>query len=293
MPPSIPSPNLHVRPISLTERSFLQFGTLIQNPAHNPSSPTTNRVVSANQGSALKYIDIAHITNYYPQSPSKKDAKPVMNMFVSSPRKLRQQNGGEMVFDVKIMERHPYTPQTFIPLGLSKNSKTKYLVIVAPTLPAGASGDSNSESPNLSSFTNSSPSLAKTQNTIQQNPPSSKPQNLSSYTNSSPNLAKSQSQIAQNQETSLPDFSPSSLWPRGPGLPDLTRVTAFIADGSQAVTYGAGTWHAPIVVLGEGDVDFVVVQWANGVPSDDCQEIILEGGEVTVGVGEMKMRARL
>jgi len=37
------------------------------------------------------------------------------------------------------------------------------------------------------------------------------------------------------------------------------------------VTYGAGTWHAPMVVLGNKPVDFVVVQFKNGVEVEDCQ----------------------
>lgn len=48
-----------------------------------------------------------------------------------------------------------------------------------------------------------------------------------------------------------------------------------MATGNQAVTYGAGTWHAPMVVVGDRPVDFVVVQFANGVGIEDCQEISL------------------
>lgn len=58
-------------------------------------------------------------------------------------------------------------------------------------------------------------------------------------------------------------------------LPDLRRVEAFIANGSQAVTYAAGTWHAPMVVIGQKTVDFLVVQWMNGIPEDNCQEVHL------------------
>jgi ureidoglycolate lyase len=226
MPPSIPFPKIHIRPTPLTPNNFQKYGTLIQNPAHNPQNPTQCAVESSNQGSALKYIDITHLTNHYPQSPSKKTAKPVMNMFVSSPRKLRRQSAimgeGDLILDIKILERHPYTPQTFIPLGLPSSSNTNFLIIVAPTLP-----------------------------------------------------------------------SPNSEWPRGPGLPDLENIQAFLADGSQAITYGPGTWHAPMVVLGDSAVDFVVVQWANGVSLEDCQEILLEGGGVTVGIREFKERAKL
>ena len=45
------------------------------------------------------------------------------------------------------------------------------------------------------------------------------------------------------------------------------------------MTYGAGTWHAPIIVVGDRPVDFVVVQFANEVGSEDCQEVMLKTGE--------------
>ena len=70
----------------------------------------------------------------------------------------------------------------------------------------------------------------------------------------------------------------------GLGPPDLSNLRAFVAHGAQAVTYGAGTWHAPMVVVGERRVDFVVTQFANGVQGEDCQEVELEGGSVRVVV---------
>jgi ureidoglycolate lyase len=62
-------------------------------------------------------------------------------------------------------------------------------------------------------------------------------------------------------------------------MPDLRRLRAFVATATQAVTYGAGTWHAPMVALGDkvtNAMDFVVVQFANGVAVEDCQEVHLE-----------------
>jgi ureidoglycolate lyase len=64
-------------------------------------------------------------------------------------------------------------------------------------------------------------------------------------------------------------------------MPDLCRIRTFVATATQAVTYGAGTWHAPMVALGDKGtdaMDFVVVQFANGVTFEDCQEVYLEGG---------------
>lgn len=62
--------------------------------------------------------------------------------------------------------------------------------------------------------------------------------------------------------------------------PDLENLKAFIARGGQAVTYGAGTWHAPMVVLGSRRIDFVVVQYVNGVENEDCQEAAFKEGIV-------------
>ena len=74
--------------------------------------------------------------NHYDLAPSTKPAKVSMNMFSCRPRNLFQRQS-KQVFPVQIMERHPFTPQTFVPLGLSKEDRsTAYLVIVAPTLPA-------------------------------------------------------------------------------------------------------------------------------------------------------------
>lgn len=72
-------------------------------------------------------------------------------------------------------------------------------------------------------------------------------------------------------------------------MPDLSNLKAFIARGDQAVTYGPGTWHAPMVVLGEKPIDFVVVQYMNGVGIEDCQEVEVEasdgGNGLSVDVG--------
>lgn len=143
------------------------------------------------------------------------------------------------VFDVTILERHPYTTQTFSPLGLDSDCPpdnnesqkyTYYLVIVAPTL-SGQTASAVSDS---------------------------------------------------GEKVSVSD------------PPDLTRVRAFAAAGDMAVTYGAGTWHAPMVVVGSRKVDFLVVQFANGVAEEDCQEVgFKEGIVVDLSKGGAKGRSKL
>ena len=139
-----------------------------------------------------------------------------MSMFSCFPRK--KLNGNK--FQIEILERHPFTTQTFCPFGLrAESTETYYLVIVAPSLTA-------------------------------------------------PHFEESAAEIMRTVDRP----------------PDLKRLRAFVAHGGHAVTYGPGTWHAPMVVLGEGRVDFVVTQFVNGVPDDDCQEVrIAEGVEVALG----------
>ena len=189
-------------------------------------------------------------------------------------RTLERRNGSD-VFAVKILERHPFTPQTFIPLGLGAQDKgTYYLVIVAPTSP-------------LRSRTNGGYEPA-----YPLPPPRRKRSLRERLMGARPNLFTN-------------DFTPSTTTtvlhatdeprPKGPGLPDLDNIRAFIVRGDQAVTYGPGTWHAPMVVLGEKAIDFVVVQYVNGVAIEDCQEVELHaeaGGEgLSVEVGKYGVQA--
>lgn len=210
----------------LTQHNFSAFGTVIENP--NPTTEPSAileqlppKAIRANQGTALKYIDVTKLLDLYGSAPSRVPSKAVMNMFVCAPRALRrsQRNGIQGTFQVEILERHPFTTQTFIPLGLcpAEQEEARYLVVVAPSLP-----------------------------------PSHRDESLP-----------------------VPTQSPPAIRLPGRGLPDLAKVQAFLAQGSQAVTYGAGTWHAPMVVVGKKSVDFIVVQYANGVEIEDCQEVLL------------------
>ena len=213
----------------LSQSTFSAFGTVIENPAPSlfPSSNLQTippNAEQANQGSALKYLDVTLMKDFYGSAPSKQQAKAVMNMFVCAPRSLlpSQESSLEGLFPVEILERHPYTTQTFTPLGLSlsEENEARYLVIVAPNLP---------------------PSLA-------------------------------------DEELPVPASTANNERLPGRGLPDLRKIRAFVANGSQAVTYGAGTWHAPMVAIGKKPIPFIVVQFANGVGIEDCQEVVWKGG---------------
>ncbi|KAF2704240.1 hypothetical protein K504DRAFT_416993 [Pleomassaria siparia CBS 279.74] len=282
MPTSMPCPSIRIPIELLTQSSFSQFGTVIENPAHSTLPPSQRLpipdAVSANQGSATKYLDVTHMSNLYNLAPSKKPAKAVMNMFVCAPRDLRPHEPSEsmpsswgdfdfddedaddssnrQLFDIQILERHPFTTQTFIPLGLSQSDNhTQYLVIVAPTLPASASRLRTDRPPPYPT-----PAIKKSKSL------------RDIFARARPSPFTNEAAPPPSQFTKL---HPSQR-PKGPGLPDLKNLRAFVATGNQAVTYGAGTWHAPMAVIGDRPIDFVVVQFANAVGIEDCQEISLK-----------------
>ncbi|KAL6709554.1 hypothetical protein ACN47E_001489 [Coniothyrium glycines] len=286
MPTSMPSPSIRIPIELLTPTAFSQFGTVIENPATSPSAklPIANRVpaphvVTANQGFAHKYLDVTHMSNLYSLAPSKKPAKAVMNMFVCLPRNLRphepsmsmpsswgdldldeDEDGhgdfAKQLLDITILERHPFTTQTFIPMGLSQQEKhTQYLVIVAPTLPASASKQHTGRPPPYPT-----PSMPRSKSI------------RDIFARARPRPYSVDSEPPPSQFSKLHH----SARPKGPGLPDLKNLRAFVASGAQAVTYGAGTWHAPMTVIGDRAIDFVVVQFANEVGNEDCQEIVLK-----------------
>ena len=63
-------------------------------------------------------------------------------------------------------------------------------------------------------------------------------------------------------------------------LPDPSQIKAFLCKGNQSITYGAGIWHAPMVVIDETipHLDFAVLIHENGVADEDCQECYFEPG---------------
>ena len=195
--PSTSAKPYRVLPERLSASDFLPFGYVIEDPA---GTDATMRGTSANQGSAVKYSDVSYLENEYRYASNVRDARPSISLFHCSPRTIVESKGNEPrdLLPLTVLERHPYTTQTFIPLGVPANDDSRsYLVVVA----------------------------------------------------------RSKATTGSKHD-----------------LPDLENVRVFTAQGSQAVTYGCGVWHAPMIVLGKKPISFVVLQNLNGVPRDDCNE---------------------
>lgn len=258
-----PSRLVTISSANVTSNDFAGFGEVVHNPASHEASITDYKSVQANQGTATKWLNISNLDSHYGLAPSRKPAKSVINMFVCSPRKLLRKNGAEH-FPVQILERHPFTPQTFVPLGVSASDPdVRYLVIVAPTLTVRARDTVSSATPPYPTpVPQRRKSLAESLLGGRPNP----------FTNDFASKTTPASVNGKGQAIKL----------KGPGEPDLANLRAFVFRGDQAVTYGPGTWHAPMVVLGSRPIDFVVVQHANDVALEDCQEIGIsasDGGE--------------
>lgn len=186
--------------VPLTPEGFRPYGGVIS-ADHQLKNVQSS---AANYGTATKIHKVAPVVNNYKNASSGKEPTANWNIFRCSPPKhLITNNGnGAKTYKSKVLERHPFTTQTFLPMG-QELSKKSYVVIVAKT------------------------------------------------DESTPNK-----------------------------LPDPSEIRAFICKGNQSVTYGAGTWHAPMVVVDEevSHIDFAVFIHENGVADEDVQECYFNPG---------------
>lgn len=124
----------------LSPQAFAPFGNVTANPQTEVgplswTSPTFSLPSSAswaNQQSAIRYGHLGRIQNLYNQAPSRR-GEPVMSLFVCAARELTAAGAAEERLAISVLERHPFTTQTFVPL---LSSASTYLVVVAPSLPS-------------------------------------------------------------------------------------------------------------------------------------------------------------
>lgn len=202
-----------IKATPLTPEAFAEFGGVISS-AHQLK---THKIISANYGTAKKLFRVSPVQNNFHIAPSGVASTPNFNLFrCSPPDHILEYNvdgvKGKTRYVSTVLERHPFSSQTFLPMGRHKDAKA-YIVIVAKNRPDG--------------------------------------------------------------------------------LPDMDTVQAFIARGDQAVTYGAATWHAPMVALGD-TCDFGVFINENGQPNEDVQETYFEPGiKIEFDVSEEPVKSKL
>lgn len=121
--------------VALTPEAFASFGQVVQAyvDVNAVPSPRKTKITGANQGTALKFHKLAPVQSFYPS-----DAGATTDLSVYRCQPIELSSEGDWA--VKLLERHPFTNQAFIPMGgvglLSKTDGlndpgTRYLIIVA------------------------------------------------------------------------------------------------------------------------------------------------------------------
>ncbi|PWN44477.1 Allantoicase [Ceraceosorus guamensis] len=181
----------------LTTENYATYGSVVGHPSQTSSSHMLSSTAGpafkqVNQGTAEKYVDQSLVLSTYPQESK---AETAIHTYRCYPHPALESSSGQF-FDVKLLERHRYTTQAFLPLGNGEDQA--YLVIVA------LNGEDDT--------------------------------------------------------------------------PDLSTLKAYSVRGSTGITYAAGVWHHPMVVLPSSSalqtpIDFAVVVNESKIhPQLDCDE---------------------
>ncbi|KAG1832526.1 galactose-binding domain-like protein [Suillus variegatus] len=117
--------------LPLTPEAFSPFGQVIQAYGDHAAAPPGTKITPANQGSATKFHKLSLLKSSYPADLG---ASSGLSVYRCNPTKVV--NGG---VELKVVERHPYTNQAFIPMGgggiqgdeALKEPGNAYLVVVA------------------------------------------------------------------------------------------------------------------------------------------------------------------
>lgn len=183
----------------LSKEVFEHYGSIISPEEEISNLQNTN--TNANQGTAIKLCQVSNIAHTGHQT----NATPNINMFRCFTRPHLKIGSGRDTLQgvthiVNVLEKHPLSSQTFVPMG-GLAEEYVYLVVVALPLKDDRGRDMG---------------------------------------------------------------------------PDMKTVKAFLCKGNQAVTYGQGVWHAPMIVVGRHEfLDFAVVIYETldpHKPELDCIE---------------------
>lgn len=122
----------HVIAQPLTPEAFAPYGGVIS-ADHQIKNVLSS---AANYGTAVKIHKVAPIVNGFAKCPSQQPATARWNIFrCSAPKHLIKSAGLKHTYTAKVLERHPYSTQTFVPMGQSRE-KDSFLVIVAKSDPS-------------------------------------------------------------------------------------------------------------------------------------------------------------
>ena len=121
---------VEVKAIPLSVQEFRSYGSIIS-PDEEIGSSGTHQEVSANQGTAIKFLQVSKIEN------SSVNQLPNWNLFRCFPAPhlkkhfaVNSKTLNTTQHSILVLENHPQSSQTFIPMGRSSD-ELAYLVVVA------------------------------------------------------------------------------------------------------------------------------------------------------------------
>ena len=112
---------LTIQALPLTAAAFAPFGQVLEAHASPASTPRDIRVTGANQGSAMKFHALAPILSSYPSELSHR-ARTALSVYRCKGLTKDQCTEDNGAFSVKLLERHAFTNQAFIPMGVGLGS---------------------------------------------------------------------------------------------------------------------------------------------------------------------------
>ena len=95
--------------LPLTPEAFASFGKVIQAYSEDTAVPRGTKVTYANGNTARKFHKLALMSSSYPE-----DSHATLGLSVYRCSPVTVQDG---FVDVKVLERHRFTTQAFVPMG--------------------------------------------------------------------------------------------------------------------------------------------------------------------------------
>ncbi|KAL4080245.1 galactose-binding domain-like protein [Scleroderma yunnanense] len=117
--------------LPLTPEAFAPFGRVIQAYGDHTAAPSGTKITPANGGTASKFHKLALIDSSFPEGSG---ATAGLSVYRCNPVEVV-----DGIVELKVLERHPYTNQAFIPMGAGGclddealcDPGNRYLVVVA------------------------------------------------------------------------------------------------------------------------------------------------------------------
>ena len=111
--------------LPLTPEAFAPYGQVLQGYSDHAAVPKGIRITPANGGTASKFHKLSLLQSTYPEGSG---ATPGISIYRCKPLTDVGEDG---TVQLKVVERHAFTNQAFIPMGRRDGDEYKYLVVVA------------------------------------------------------------------------------------------------------------------------------------------------------------------